>query len=135
MAPANAEAGSSRQLELDNTVLPAPMSKKAAKAVRPPPPPSSPLAPVLLPLIVFADLPCSCAFGCHQQRAAEAPLAWGALPPIPDSKRKDMTREYHALKLRNSLDPKRFYKGQGSNKVVPEVFAVRPFAPLSFLDF
>jgi hypothetical protein len=35
-----------------------------------------------------------------------------------------MTREYHALKLRNSLDPKRFYKGQGSIQHVPEVFAI-----------
>lgn len=38
-----------------------------------------------------------------------------------------MAKEYHALRLRNALDPKRHYKGQGSSKVVPEVFAVRSF--------
>lgn len=40
-----------------------------------------------------------------------------------------MTKEYHALRLRNALDPKRHYKGQGSSKVVPEVFAVRSSHP------
>jgi hypothetical protein len=61
----------------------------------------------------------------RQARKANAPLGWAELPPIPDDRRKDMTREYHALRLRNALDPKRHYKGQGSSKTVPEVFAVR----------
>ncbi|CED83902.1 Uncharacterized conserved protein [Phaffia rhodozyma] len=60
----------------------------------------------------------------QEARKANAPLAWGELPMIPEDKRKEMVREYHALKLRNSLDPKRFYKGQGSIKHVPEVFAI-----------
>lgn len=68
----------------------------------------------------------------QQERKATAPLAWGDLPAIREDRRKDMVKEYHALKLRNSLDPKRFYKGQGSIKHVPEVFAVRSFSSSSF---
>lgn len=72
-----------------------------------------------------------------QARKATASQDWHTLPTIPDDRRKEMTREYHALKLRNSLDPKRFYKGQGSSKIVPESFAVRSFpssAPSSSSD-
>jgi hypothetical protein len=58
-------------------------------------------------------------------RTQSANSAWSSLPTIPSALLPQMKRDYQALSLGNSLDPKRFMKGgeKGRGKV-PEKFAV-----------
>ncbi len=51
--------------------------------------------------------------------------AWSSLPTIPSSLLPQMKRDYQALSLGNSLDPKRFMKGgEKARGKIPEKFAV-----------
>lgn len=52
-----------------------------------------------------------------------ASQAWSALPPIPSALLPQMKRDYQALSLRDSLDPKRFMKGKAKTSV-PDHFAI-----------
>lgn len=50
------------------------------------------------------------------------------MPAPPTALLPQWKREAEALQLRNSLDPKRFYKG-GSNKKLPKHFAIGRILP------
>ncbi len=50
--------------------------------------------------------------------------AWASLPAIPSALLPQLKRDYQALSLSNSLDPKRFMKGGNAKGKVPEKFAV-----------
>ena len=54
-----------------------------------------------------------------------ASQAWSSLPTIPSALLPQMKRDYQAMALRDSLDPKRFMKGKVKS-TVPEHFAVSP---------
>lgn len=52
---------------------------------------------------------------------------WFDLPAPSDDDRPRLARELEALRLRNALDPKRFYRkdAEGSKREIPKYFAVR----------
>ena len=52
-----------------------------------------------------------------------ASQAWSAMPTIPSALLPQMKRDYQAMHLRDSLDPKRFMKGK-TKSTVPEQFAI-----------
>jgi len=62
---------------------------------------------------------------------------WFDLPAPAEADLPRMYREVEALRLRNQLDPKRFYKkdeGEGKGiKGLPKYFAVRTHSPYSSL--
>jgi hypothetical protein len=60
-----------------------------------------------------------------------ASQAWSAMPTIPSALLPQMKRDYQAMHLRDSLDPKRFMKGK-TKSTVPEQFAVSPGSPAFF---
>lgn len=66
-----------------------------------------------------------------QLKAKTAGKGWFDLPAPPESELPRLYREVEALRLRNQLDPKRFYKkdeGEGKGiKGLPKYFAVRLF--------
>jgi hypothetical protein len=51
---------------------------------------------------------------------------WFDLPAPSDADRPRLARELEALRLRNALDPKRFYRkdAEGSKREMPKYFAV-----------
>lgn len=57
-----------------------------------------------------------------------ASQAWSAMPTIPSALLPQMKRDYQAMHLRDSLDPKRFMKGK-TKSTVPEQFAVSTGVP------
>ncbi|KAJ9116970.1 hypothetical protein QFC22_004628 [Naganishia vaughanmartiniae] len=59
-----------------------------------------------------------------QPKPHSANEAWAALPPIPSSILPQMRRDYQAMNLANSLDPKRFMKGGAKSTKIPENFAI-----------
>jgi Fcf2 pre-rRNA processing len=64
---------------------------------------------------------------------------WFDLPAPNEADLPRLYREVEALRLRNQLDPKRFYRkddGEGKGiKGLPQHFAVRPILFFSFIDF
>lgn len=71
-------------------------------------------------------------------RSKTAGKGWFDLPAPPESELPRLYREVEALRLRNQLDPKRFYKkdeGEGKGiKGLPKYFAVCIPWSLSFSD-
>jgi hypothetical protein len=63
----------------------------------------------------------------NQMKLQTAGPQWLDLPAPNDSDRPRLARELEALRLRNALDPKRFYRkdAEGSKREVPKYFAVR----------
>ena len=68
-------------------------------------------------------LRCSLSFA-QQPQTQSANQAWAALPTIPSALLPQMKRDYQAMNLANSLDPKRFMKGGAKSTKIPENFAV-----------
>lgn len=60
----------------------------------------------------------------HPRKATASEL-WASLPSAKSDLLPQMKRDYQALALANSLDPKRFMKGGAKLSKVPESFAVR----------
>lgn len=60
----------------------------------------------------------------QQPRKATASELWATLPSARADALPQMKRDYQALALANSLDPKRFMKGGNKANKVPERFAV-----------
>ncbi|KAJ9113829.1 hypothetical protein QFC19_000022 [Naganishia cerealis] len=58
-----------------------------------------------------------------QPKPQSANEAWASLPSIPSSLLPQMKRDYQAMNLANSLDPKRFMKGGAKSSKIPETFA------------
>ena len=62
--------------------------------------------------------------GPQQPRKATPSELWASIPNSKSDLLPQMKRDYQALSLANSLDPKRFMKGGSKAGKVPEVFAV-----------
>lgn len=60
----------------------------------------------------------------QQPRKATASELWTQMPKARSDVLPQMKRDYQALALANSLDPKRFMKGSTKLNKVPETFAV-----------
>jgi hypothetical protein len=60
----------------------------------------------------------------QQPRKATASELWSTLPAPKADLLPQMKRDYQALSLANSLDPKRFMKGGNRSGKIPETFAV-----------
>lgn len=94
------------------------MTKKEKKAVR-----SPSLLDSAFDLISF-----------HQLKKQTAGPDWFDLPAPVEADLPRLHREVEALRLRNQLDPKRFYRkdeGEGKGvKGLPKYFAVRSFSRL-----
>jgi hypothetical protein len=60
----------------------------------------------------------------QQPQPKSASQEWASLPSIPSSLLPQMKRDYQAMNLANSLDPKRFMKGGKKSTKIPENFAV-----------
>ena len=84
---------------------------------------------VVCPRLLF--YPCSprTDFHSHQLREQTAGPKWFDLPAPAEAELPRLYKEYQALRLRNQLDPKRFYRkepGEGRGiKGLPKHFAVR----------
>lgn len=65
---------------------------------------------------------------CDQMKLKTAGPQWFDLPAPSDADRPRLARELEALRLRNALDPKRFYRkdAEGSKREMPKYFAVCP---------
>ncbi|CAE6463195.1 unnamed protein product [Rhizoctonia solani] len=61
-----------------------------------------------------------------EMKLATAGPQWFDLPAPNDSDRPRLARELEALRLRNALDPKRFYRkdAEGSKREMPKYFAI-----------
>jgi hypothetical protein len=74
----------------------------------------------------------------RQLKKKTAGPKWFDLPAPAEADLPRLYKEYEALRLRNQLDPKRFYRkdpGEGRGiKGLPKHFAVR-FHPFSLLHF
>lgn len=98
------------------------LTKKQQKAVR-----------LHIYLLIRAVIVFNCGYPL-QLRTQTAGKGWFDLPAPRESELPRLYREVEALRLRNQLDPKRFYKkdeGEGKGiKGLPKYFAVRlaPFA-------
>ena len=60
----------------------------------------------------------------QQPRKATASELWSTLPAPRSELLPQMRKDYQALALANSLDPKRFMKGSTKLSKVPQTFAV-----------
>lgn len=75
----------------------------------------------------------------HQLQKQTAGPDWFDLPAPAEADLPRLHREVEALRLRNQLDPKRFYRkdeGEGKGiKGLPKYFAVRSFVNCKYLEY
>lgn len=108
-------------VEMDTRPYERTMSKREKAAVR---------FPLCLNCVAAAGLGLGATIGPdedtdeQQPKKATTSELWSTIPSTRADLLPQMKRDYQALALANSLDPKRFMKGGGKSTKVPENFAV-----------